>query len=272
MKQRVVTACVLLVLLSTMLFLAPPIVWSVFVLFVVGVAAYEWAGCLKLKGVNSFMLAGASSLCVGVLCFLAGADLITWRASWAISIVFWSLVAPVKFTLWARGAREFPNSRLVEILFCLAVLAAAGTSLIYLHSVDKALLVLLLAIAWVADSFAYFGGRAFGRHKLAPSISPGKTWEGFFTGLLGCGLYAFFVFSPYVEKIHIEVSMLTVVVGVLFFGIVTVVGDLFESLIKRRAGIKDSGKILPGHGGVLDRVDSLLALLPFAASAVFYIS
>jgi phosphatidate cytidylyltransferase len=118
---------------------------------------------------------------------------------------------------------------------------------------------------WVADIAAYFSGRAFGRHKLAPSISPGKTWEGVLGAVLGVTGYGtvILLFFPLID--HWPLGVPATLAIILLYTAVSIIGDLFESLLKRQAGIKDSSHLLPGHGGILDRIDSLTSALPFAA-------
>ena len=128
-----------------------------------------------------------------------------------------------------------------------------------------------MATVWIADTAAYFAGRRFGRRKLAPSISPGKTWEGVYGALAAVALYALalvplartagFAGDPGVP------ATLAFVAFTMLLAAVSVVGDLYESMLKRQAGAKDSGTLLPGHGGVLDRIDALIAAMPFAALA-----
>jgi phosphatidate cytidylyltransferase len=128
-----------------------------------------------------------------------------------------------------------------------------------------------MAIVWIADTAAYFSGRAFGRRKLAPEVSPGKTWEGVYGALAAVALYALCLL-PFAHDAGFAapVDAATVAAWLAFMLLVTavsVIGDLYESLLKRHAGVKDSGHVLPGHGGVLDRADALLAAMPFAALA-----
>ena len=132
----------------------------------------------------------------------------------------------------------------------------------------------VLCIVWMADIAAYFGGRAFGKRKLAPAISPNKSWEGVWSGMAGVLLLAavwiaidgrFDVDGPSVfSRLHAAWGVVGLVVAALALCALSVVGDLFESLVKRAAGAKDSSRLLPGHGGVLDRVDALLPVLPAA--------
>ncbi|MFZ4480249.1 MAG: phosphatidate cytidylyltransferase, partial [Rhodoferax sp.] len=155
---------------------------------------------------------------------------------------------------------------------CLAWLAVAQA-----RAVGINFLLSVLVLVWVADISAYFAGRAFGgrfsHSKLAPSISPGKTWEGVWGGIAGVCLLAFFwqwadqSLAAAVPSLFTQLGMKSgalLLVGIFFLGAMSVVGDLFESLVKRSAGVKDSSGLLPGHGGVLDRVDALLPVLPLA--------
>jgi phosphatidate cytidylyltransferase len=120
--------------------------------------------------------------------------------------------------------------------------------------------LLVLVLVWIADSAAYFVGRAWGRRKLAPTVSPGKTWEGVAGGLVGAVLYAIII-ALFTDR----GAWLALVATAILLGMVSIVGDLFESAAKRQAGVKDSGSLLPGHGGILDRIDSATAALPLAA-------
>jgi phosphatidate cytidylyltransferase len=143
------------------------------------------------------------------------------------------------------------------------VLVPGWYGAVVLHR-DPGVLLALLAVVWIADSAAFFTGRHFGRHKLAPSISPGKTWEGVGGAFVAVLLYAS-ILEQAVGGGHPEAGIQgldPLVVGMTVLGIL---GDLFESWIKRQAGVKDSGTLLPGHGGVLDRIDALMAAVPFAA-------
>ena len=136
----------------------------------------------------------------------------------------------------------------------------------------------MFCLVWVADIAAYAGGRAFGRHKLAPAISPGKTWEGVGTGMAGVVVLAFAwlaldrsigVDSPSLySRLDARLGLAGLLPVVVFLAAFSVVGDLFESLVKRSAGAKDSSALLPGHGGVLDRVDALLPVFPLALAMV----
>ena len=151
------------------------------------------------------------------------------------------------------------------------VLVGAWVALVELQARSPRLLLAAMGIVWVADTAAYFAGRAFGRHKLAPQVSPGKTWEGVAGAMLAVGIYAL-ALAPLARAAGFVLPVDAVAIAAwlafaLLTATVSVFGDLFESLLKRSAGVKDSGAVLPGHGGVLDRADALLAAMPLAALA-----
>ncbi|OYW32201.1 MAG: phosphatidate cytidylyltransferase, partial [Methyloversatilis sp. 12-65-5] len=140
-------------------------------------------------------------------------------------------------------------------------------ALIQLRAQGLVPLLLLMAVVWIADIAAYFTGRAYGRHKLAPAISPGKTWEGAFGAVIAVQCYGLVIKPLLFAEADMPVWSVWSVI-LLLLTAVSIVGDLFESMMKRQAGIKDSSQLLPGHGGVLDRVDSLTATLPLIGFAL----
>lgn len=173
------------------------------------------------------------------------------------SLVLWLLVVP----FWLARAWPLPD-RLLGWLLGWLLLLPTGLALLYLREQGAGLLLSAIALSAIADSAAYFSGRAFGRRKLAPRISPGKTWEGAIGAGLAVTLFAAAIAWHFSCMANCLLSLL--LASWLLF-VLSVEGDLFESWCKRQAGVKDSGSILPGHGGVLDRVDSHLAVLPVAA-------
>jgi phosphatidate cytidylyltransferase len=173
------------------------------------------------------------------------------------AMAFWAAIVP----LWLRGALQAHRWTLAAA--GVVVLTSSWYSLFVLQESAGRLLA-LLAVVWIADSAAYFAGRRFGRRKLAPTISPGKTWEGVVGAVAGVGVYyvlLWVAWGPAFLAGH-RLLDLALVAGIVAL---SVEGDLFESWMKRRAGVKDSGTILPGHGGVLDRIDGVVAALPLAA-------
>jgi phosphatidate cytidylyltransferase len=256
--QRIATAVVLITLCVAGLWFVPNWAWTLGVAAFFTVGAREWAKLTGLGGVMTamFCTAVAASICAP----LVGVPLAWVASAWALSGIAWALLMP---TFLARGAAVRKASVPVGWL----VLAPAGAALAWLGQAPWQLLS-LLCIVWIADTGAYFAGRTFGRHKLAPSISPGKTWEGVAGGAACVALYVFVLQATDAGAAGplagapgwaLAVTLTTL----------SVLGDLFESLVKRQAGAKDSGTLLPGHGGVLDRIDGLTSTLPVAAFAMY---
>ena len=215
----------------------------------VGAAAHEWSRLCRLAGPRGALFAAAV---VAVSAALFFSPPRAAQYAFALGAVFWILVAPA----WlARGMAQARPGALLLAGFAVLVPAALAMA-----RLEPRVLLAVLVLVWVADSAAYFVGRALGRRKLAPSISPGKTWEGALGGVAGAlgwaiicrGLFRDAAWPPYLAAAGLLAAA-------------SIVGDLFESAAKRRAGVKDSGALLPGHGGILDRIDSATAVLPLAA-------
>jgi len=231
-------------------------------------AAWEWAKLIGFQpGACGAYVLAVAAICA-VLHGLAGTDA---RSSGLVSIVyfgaslFWIVVVPL--WLWRSW---LPRARWLAALTGLLVLVPTWLALVGLHKFGPSLLLLLMSVAWISDSAAYFSGRQFGRHKLAPSISPGKTWEGVLGAVFAVSLYAAlwaFVWPAYFPHVFqsTRFGALWMLVFLWLLTAIGIYGDLFESALKRQAGVKDSGVLLPGHGGVLDRIDALTSVLPVAA-------
>jgi len=268
LKTRVITALVLLVLFLAALFWLSPRAWAVFAGLMVAPAAWEWGKLIKLKGIACglyVVLVGAA--CAGLFGLGQGGARATHTATFLAASLFWIAVVP----LWLRHS-WLPQSRWAAALTGLMVLLPTWLALVELRNLSPWHLLLLMSVAWISDIAAYFAGRRFGRNKLAPSISPGKTWEGVAGALLAVSAYAAlwsFAWEAYFPQMF--ASLRFGAFGMLLFlwllAAIGIYGDLFESALKRRAGVKDSGSLLPGHGGVLDRIDALTAVLPVAALA-----
>ncbi|HJV60023.1 MAG TPA: phosphatidate cytidylyltransferase [Albitalea sp.] len=271
LKQRVITALVLLAVLLPALF--APVAWpfAVLTLVLIGAGGWEWA---RLNGV-----AGGAALALGVA--LAGAcGLALWlgwagaapAAVWWLATLVWVLGG-----VWALKVGPAGWPRLSQVLRCALGLVALWTAWLALANAKSTGINFILSIfclVWAADIAAYFGGKRFGRRKLAPAISPGKSWEGVWSGMLGVLLLSmlwlwidrsFGVDSASLYTVlHARLGPVGLVLALLFLAAMSVVGDLVESLSKRSAGAKDSSNLLPGHGGVLDRIDALLPVFPLA--------
>jgi len=264
LKTRVITALVLLLIFSTAVFAFPTDAWIGFVALITACAAWEWAGLCRW-GATARYLYGAGVAVLSSLIAL-GVDRAPSEVArsamigvFVVAIVFWVLIA---FT-WL--ARQWTLGRGVPAaLTGIVVLVPTALAMVYLRTLGPWSLLGAMAIVWVADVAAYFSGRAFGRRKLAPSISPGKSWEGVYGALVLVVVYGLIVLA----SAGLELSVLgwaAVVLALLAVTGVSVAGDLFESMLKRQAGIKDSSQLLPGHGGVLDRIDALTSTLPLVA-------
>jgi phosphatidate cytidylyltransferase len=266
LKQRILTALLLLPLVLAAIFILPEagvmgyFAWLAFCTLIMVAAAWEWQRMSGMKG----LLAKVYPLLTALL--FASLSQLIYRPSLLLGLmlgasIFWLFLNP----LWLRKKWPLAAAGNLNVLLGWALILPAGLALIALRTAGPWALLSVLAIAWVADSAAYFSGKAFGKHKLAPQISPGKSWEGVVGGVLGVLAYVYFLpksLFSHGELLPLPYWLLIAIV----LTAVSVMGDLLESLFKRQAGIKDSSHLLPGHGGILDRVDSLLAILPVAAT------
>ncbi|MBV8031733.1 MAG: phosphatidate cytidylyltransferase [Betaproteobacteria bacterium] len=254
MGARLATAAGLIAALLAALFFLPRSALAAVAACVALLGGWEWARLCGFPRVASQAYAVAAALCVAGLAW-TGAG----RAALVIGAAFWLAVAPL--WLW-RGVKAAHRPLLAAA--GLAVLVPAALALTLLSPL-QALLALMLT--WIADTAAYFAGSRFGRRKLAPTISPGKTWEGVF-GALGASLAYGAACAALVPQLRAGISGAGWAVygaAIVLLCVASVIGDLFESAAKRQASVKDSGNLLPGHGGVLDRIDSATAVLPLAA-------
>lgn len=261
-KQRFATASVLaLVFISALLFLITPVFISLMMLVIL-IAGWEWADLARIRSILGKLLFVLALL----LCMLAIANYVgiftelDYSLSYQIclaTVALWALIF-----LWLQG---YPSSAILwsprPIVICLGIVLLSVTwlALASIISLDKGRFLILLAVAIIifADVGGYLIGKSIGRHKLAPTISPGKTWEGLFGGML---LQIFLVLGLilYFSQIHwYKLCLLVFPVA-----ISSVIGDLFESMLKRHRGVKDSSNLLPGHGGFLDRLDGVMPALP----------
>ena len=268
LKARVLTALVMLPIALLILFVLPEDAFAVCIGLIVLVGAWEW---IRLSGLVSQLL---------TLILLVGfSGVLYW--SYLLPNVYVPILLGIGCIFWMGAAAMvmmYPKSKVqvggkyMKLGFGLLVLIPAYVAFLYLrrHDAHLLLLALLVTIIWAADVGAYFVGRQFGIAKLAPKVSPGKSWAGLIGGMilaLAVGMLGAFIGEPsdhLISPIPWAVFIGIVAVTVLF----SVLGDLFESLIKREQGVKDSSSLLPGHGGVLDRIDSLTAATPVFALSV----
>jgi phosphatidate cytidylyltransferase len=262
--QRVLTVAVLLPLFVAALFLLPNLVWGLLLTGAAVVAGWEWgrlsdysrAGCVTFCAL-------LTASCGGILWWEHGMGETrafiyspAGKLFYGAAIVFWLGIAPA----WLRYRWPVRGAITLGVVGWIVIMPL-WHALVSLQPTPGRLLV-AMGVVWVADTAAYFVGRRFGRRKLAPEISPGKTWEGVWGALAAVVIYWFAASALLPDH---QMHLVSGLVWVLWMLLLSIVGDLFESWMKRVAGVKDSGSLLPGHGGLLDRVDGLTATLPLAA-------
>lgn len=275
MKQRIITACIIAPLAIAGIFFLPLKFFMLLSAAIFLLASKEWGGFVSCKRSSvvfySFALILAATLILMPIEMLWQNDNINpYLLNGLMIAALWWFVSLLMVITYPKNASIWKNSKLAKCLFGLFSLVPFFWGLIVLRSVNihhdfyfgAELLMFVFLIVWAADTGAYFSGKKFGKHKLAPKVSPGKTWEGFFGGMLSSMLIAFLgslFFAIPTEKMFIFLA------AALITNIVSALGDLNESILKREAGLKDSGNLLPGHGGILDRIDSLTAAVPVFA-------
>lgn len=259
LKQRIQTALVALVVLASVMFFAPVAAARALIALLILAGSWEWAAFIFPRSqILRLVYVAFIAILMALLLFnLQHPDLLTnvFKVAllWWLAALVWMLFFPTSipaFVAWICGA---------------LVLTPAWAALDHLYLQSPELLLFVLLIVWIADMGAYFVGKGFGRVKLAPRISPGKTWEGVFGGLTAVLLLA----TAGSRFLDAEVSVL--VPFCIAVAMLSIVGDLTVSMFKRAAGVKDSGKLFPGHGGALDRIDSVTAAAPLFALGLNWI-
>ncbi|WP_273779155.1 phosphatidate cytidylyltransferase [Acinetobacter sp. GSS19] len=265
MLERIITALVLVAVVLSCMF-ATQSYYPMLILMMVaaGVAGYEWFKLMPRKskfvikplawgfGILTTLLSGLALYCDDMVMLLWSASILTWLFG----------------AYWVKSYPEYEGWYNPSLyLLGLVLVSAAVTAIFSVWQSSPWWLMYLFLLVWGADSGAYFVGRKFGKKKLAPDVSPNKSVEGLYGGIITVAIIIVLVQSSYLDLTLSQHILFMVLSLVTVFA--SVLGDLFESMIKRRAGIKDSGRILPGHGGVLDRIDSLLAAAPVFAAGMY---
>ncbi len=278
LRQRIITALVLLAILLPAMFWSSPEPLITFTLLLIAAGAWEW-GRLNGLGQTGSVFTAAVCLLLCSLSWVMGMQAAPNPLLWTIAGSAWVLVGAWLLRTGVAGWSQIP--RALRLVGGVLALWLAWLAMAQARTIGVNFILSVLVLVWVADIFAYFAGRAFGlkftRSKLAPSISPGKSWEGVWGGMAGVLVLAL-CWAIADASLHATVPSLysrlaargwwLLILGAVFMAAMSVVGDLVESLIKRAAGVKDSSGLLPGHGGVLDRVDALLPTLPLAMMLV----
>lgn len=280
LRQRVITAVILLVVILWALFLAQPWVWGVLSLALMAAAGWEW-GMLIARGPRpqreALRVAGAVAL--------AGLTYLAWRGvegpapAWlfgllALDLLLWiAMAVPAVVSARLGGA-----ARGLAPMFAVLSMLAVWASIYELRLAHPVLVFSAMSVIWCADIGAYFFGRAFGKRKLAVRVSPGKSWEGAIGGLASVIVVAALAWwlyprAPVLSSALAErAGLVLTLLGLTVIVALSIIGDLFESLLKRTRGVKDSGRLLPGHGGVLDRIDALVPTMPACLLLWWYIA
>ncbi|HNQ08877.1 MAG TPA: phosphatidate cytidylyltransferase [Giesbergeria sp.] len=274
LKQRILTALVLLAILLPALFHPSPVAFTAVILVLMAAAAWEW-GRLNACGPVGAVLVGAACLALCAASWALGWVQRPLGVLWLAGGGCWVLGSAWLLRAGVPGWPRVPAA--LRLVAGIAALWMAWMAVVQARALGVNFLLSVMCLVWMADIAAYFAGRKFGlrftRAKLAPSISPGKSWEGVWGGVVGVLLLAlgwvladahFQADQPSFYTVVARQGWWMLLVVALFMTAMSVAGDLVESLIKRSAGVKDSSQLLPGHGGVLDRVDALLPTLPLA--------
>ena len=264
LRTRVITAIILLAVLLGVVWTGSVLLFNLVLVLFFGAAQWERARLFK----GRMPVASAIAWSAVLLFVLLRHPLDAARPFSMLCVAIWAIRLAPALGL-GLPALESVASRLVSVVYGTAVLGCfVAISALYLHS--PLYLLSVMAIVWIADIGAYFAGKAFGKRKLAPSISPGKSWEGAIGGavavlvLASASVFSSALFDTFATHVQRSLGWGGLVAVMLLVVAASVAGDLFESMLKRRAGMKDSSNLLPGHGGVLDRIDALIPVLPLA--------
>ena len=271
--HRILTALILIPLVIIALFFAPLSIFSYLMIAVCGMAAWEWTNFLAItEPLNKIVFTFFVVMLLSLVYLIPNTELIKYRLFnyiICLSIIWW-LAALLLVISYPKSAKYWSNSIVIKLLFALFTLFPFFIGMIELRSINYTLntytgavwLLYVFVLVWATDTGAYFVGRALGKRKLAAKVSPGKTIEGFLGGVGSAILISTFVYLTG----YFQLSFTTFILSSLLAILVSVLGDLTESMFKREAGIKDSGNLIPGHGGILDRIDSLTAAIPMFAA------
>ncbi len=269
LKQRIITALILGAGVILSIYFMPDWMWGALVSIVILLALSEWCALVKIGRAGQVVLSVLSVLPLMYLAVSPSGSIedlpFALGAIYLIAASFWLLSVPTFLYF-----RIEPVGWYWRYFAAILMVVSSGMALIELRREQPSLLLASLLVVCIADISAFFAGRRFGKHKLAPEISPGKTWEGVAGAVVGVTLFCFLVWA-FAPAIHAAVHPVLVAVLALVGVTLCVVGDLYESLLKREAGVKDSGTLLPGHGGVLDRIDAMLAFLPCAGAVLLFV-
>ena len=257
MKQRIVTAIIALAGLGIVLFVVPDVMAHVIIGLLILAGAWEWSGFLGRSGLvarlSYVVMIGAILVSISLFLSAYTQQILLIGLVWWFVALIWTFFFPTRIPAAIRW------------LCGILVLVPLYAAMMLLYTADPTILLFAMLIVWVADSGAYFAGKTMGRVKLAPRISPGKTWEGVIGGLIAV------VLLTLARSLWVDTDLSVFVPFCLAVAALSIVGDLTVSMFKRTVGVKDSGKLFPGHGGVLDRIDSIAAAAPLFAFGLSWV-
>ena len=249
LKQRFITAVVAALLLFVILFALPQLLARGIIACLLIIGAWEWSGFLDAEkpGRYAFFIVAAGMI---ISMYFGLVQVGNVKMIFQVALLWWVFAFVWTFFF------PTPIPKAIAWLCGILVIVPAYVALDWLYQISPWVLLFMLLIVWLADIGAYFAGKAFGRVKLAPDISPGKTWEGVIGGLVA--VVALIV----IESFWLNFPVSSIIPLALAVAVISVVGDLTVSMFKRTAGVKDSGTLFPGHGGFLDRADAIMAAAP----------
>lgn len=272
LKQRIITALILAPLMLGGIFLLPLYEFKLFIGLITCIGAWEWA---NFAGIEKQTGRIAYALVLGAVVFAVSQLPVDYQLPLLYVALVWWVLAFVLVRSYPKSSHYW-HSTLARVLLGLVVLVPMWIGFVHLktYGLSDFLIFYVMLIVWGADVGAYFAGRTFGKNKLAPNVSPGKTWEGVYGGLITTLLIAIgggYCLNEYTSTV-LDANKWAALIGVtLLVTLVSVLGDLVESMLKRHRGIKDSSQLLPGHGGIMDRIDSMTAAVPVFALALTWL-
>lgn len=261
LKQRILTALLLAPVVLAIIWYGNNLTFSLLVSFLALMIAYEWCQIVRNAQINSIVISVVIAICVMTFEY-SGMIVIEVERIFLAAVVLWLICL-----FWLFKPEDGKAKSTIKYALGVGILLLFSASMLELHKSENGplLTLLLFFLIWIADIGAYISGKTFGKHKLAKKISPGKTVEGLVGALLFTSLYGYFAAYMLEKDWKLFVLIFPLIT------MVSVIGDLFASLLKRHANVKDSGFLLPGHGGFLDRFDSLIAATPFYFAFISYI-
>ncbi len=268
LQKRLWTALILIPLVIIAVLKVSDLFWCVLTGYMIALGAWEWTALLGWQAWQKRLGYVLCLLGIGILVIVYRHWVLVPSLVLSIASAWWLCAIGLIIDFQKRPQRRYPTW--LTALFGLYVLPPAWLGLVLLRPKHVTALLLILVLIWVADTAAYFSGRRWGKHHLANHVSPGKTLEGW----LGACLVTWCVAAGLIYGLNPQATFSMLILGSLITALLInsfgLIGDLFESLLKRQVGIKDSGKFLPGHGGLLDRIDSLLAIIPVITCLIWF--